>query len=154
MDSPSVSVTNGKSSPTETPFSISTTMSMVLRKETEYEADIKQLRSDISMGKMLRARMDLTGERWGFGGLRTEGSVNADLSRVMGYIPQEMVKNLKLSGWANMGWSFAGRLPGKEEMEGMKDPEKALALLRDRDIIREFGPYCGPQSPFGGVYHG
>jgi hypothetical protein len=112
-------------------------MSMFLRKETDYEADIKRLRSDISMGKMLKASMDLTAERSGFGGLRTEGSVHADLSQLMGYIPPEMGRNLKLSGLANMGWSFAGRVPGKEEMEGMKEPAKALALLRDRDIIQE-----------------
>ncbi len=116
---------------------------MVLRKETDYEADIKRLRSDISMGKILRASMNLTAERWGFRGLRTEGSVHADLSQVMDYIPPEIKRNLKLSGLANMGWSFAGRLPGKEEMEGMKDSEKALALLRDRDIIRELDLTAG-----------
>ena len=87
-------------------------------KETEYEADIKQLRSDISMGKMLRARMDLTGERWGFGGLRTEGSVNADLSRVMGYLPQEMVKNLKLSGWAIWDGVLREDFMGKRRWKG------------------------------------
>jgi hypothetical protein len=136
VDSPSLSVRNGRSAPTETPFSIGTTMSMVLRKGTEYEADIKRLRSEISMGKMLRARMDLAAERSGLGGLRTEGRATADLSQVMKYIPQEMVKNLNLSGSAEMGWSFAGRLPGKEEMEELKEPEKALAALRDKDIVR------------------
>jgi translocation and assembly module TamB len=137
VDSPSLSVRNGRSVPTETPFSISTTMSMVLRKGTDYEADIKRLRSDIFMGKMLRAGMDLKAERWGFGGLRTEGRATADLSQVMQYIPQEMVKDVKLSGSAEMGWSFTGRLPGKEELEEMKEPEKALTALRDKDIVRD-----------------
>jgi hypothetical protein len=54
----------------------------------------------------------------------------------MGYIPREMVGDLRLSGLADVRWSLAGRLPSKEEMEGIKDPEKALALLRDKDVIR------------------
>ena len=79
----------------------------------------------------------------GIGGLRTEGGVDADLSRVMGYIPQEMVKNLKLSGWANMGWSFAEgfweRGNGRDEGSG-----EGARATQGSGHHTGVGPYGGP----------
>jgi hypothetical protein len=134
--SPSVSIKKGMSVPIDTALSISTAMHMVLRKGADYEGDIKRLRSDVSLGTMLSAGINLTAERWGFGGLRADGAAKADLSQIMSYAPPEIARDLKLSGSANMRWSLAGRLPGKKEMEEMKDPGSSLAALRDKDIIR------------------